>query len=71
MPVEQGKYLRFLWWQDNNINKEPSEFEICAHVFGGVLSPGSSNYALKRTSIEYEEEFGEDQEDLEKYLRRF
>ena len=60
IPVEQRKYLRFLWWEDNNINQEPSEYEMCVHVFGGVSSPGCSNYALKRTSIEYEKEFGAD-----------
>ena len=60
VPVKQRKFLRFLWWEDNNINTEPSEFEICVHMFGGVSSPGCSNYALKRASIDNEEKYGTD-----------
>ena len=60
VPVEQRKFLRFLWWEDNNINTEPSEFEMCVHVFRGVSSPGCSNYALKRASIDNEEKYGAD-----------
>ena len=31
---------------------------MCVHVFGGTSSPSCSNYVLKRTSIDGEEQFG-------------
>ena len=43
--------LRFLWWQDNDLRKEPVDHEMCVHVFDGLSSPSCSNYALKRTFI--------------------
>ena len=55
VPVEQQKFLRFLWWEDNN-NTEPREFEMCVHVFGGVSSPGCS-------SIDNEEKYEQMQQE--------
>ena len=31
---------------------------MCAHVFGGASSGGCSNYALHRTAVDNEAEFG-------------
>ena len=39
---------------------EIEEFEMCVHLFGSKSSPSCSNYALKRTSVDYEIDFGED-----------
>ena len=39
---------------------EIEEFEMCVHLFGGKSSPSCSNYSLRRTSVDYEIEFGED-----------
>ena len=47
MPPEQRSYLRFLWWRNSDINKEVIDFEVCAHVFGGTLSPTCSNLVLR------------------------
>ena len=30
---EHGDLLRFLWWQDGDISKEPVDHEMCVHVF--------------------------------------
>ena len=37
--------LRFLWWQDVDLRKEPVNHEMCVHVFGGTYSRSCSNYA--------------------------
>ena len=50
--------LRFRWWQDGDLRKEPVDHEICVHVFGGTSSPSCSNYVLKRTSIDGKYQFG-------------
>ena len=37
--------LRFLWWQDGDLRKEPVNHEMCVHVFGCTYSRSCSNYA--------------------------
>ena len=32
-------YLRFLWWPDGNLEKEPEEYKMSVHLFGGAPSP--------------------------------
>ena len=52
--------LCFLWWPEDDFDLSPIDHEMRARVFGASSSPGCSNYALKRTSIDYCKEFGED-----------
>ena len=47
-------FLRFLWWKNGDLSKEPTDRKMFAHVFGGVSSGACSNYALKRTAKENE-----------------
>ena len=58
VPENQQTYLRFLWWENHDIECHPQEFIMCAHVFGGASSGGCSNYALHRTEVDNEAEFG-------------
>ena len=60
VPENQRSLLRFLWWEQGDPRMEIEEFEMCVHLFGGKSSPSCSNYALRRTSVDYEIEFGED-----------
>ena len=53
-------FLRFLWWEDSDINKSIVDHEMCVHVFGGVSSPSCSNYALRKTASDNQEEYGND-----------
>ena len=53
-------YLRFLWWPDSDLTKEPVDYRMTVHLFGGASSPGCSNFALKRTADDHEEEFRSD-----------
>ena len=57
---EHRSLLRFLWWQDGDISREPVDHEMCVHVFGGTSSPSCSNYALKRTAVDGETKFGKE-----------
>ena len=50
VPEKDKILLRFLWWEDHNINNNVVDFEISVHVFGGMSSPSCCNYALKRTA---------------------
>ena len=53
-------FLRFLWWEESDINKFIVDHEMCVHVFGGVSSPSCSNYALRKTASDNQEEYGND-----------
>ena len=43
VPEYQQTFIKFLWWENHNIEEEPSDFELCAHVFGGVSSASCLN----------------------------
>ena len=43
-------FLRFLWWHNGILTKEPEEYCMTVHLFGGGSSPGCSNFALKCTA---------------------
>ena len=36
VPEYQQSFIKFLRWQNHNIEQGPSDFAMCAHVFGGV-----------------------------------
>ena len=58
VPGKHQNFLRFLWWENNNLDCEPSDHQMCVHVFGGTSSPSCCNFALKQTSTDNVEEFG-------------
>ena len=60
-------FLRFLWWPNGDLTKEPQEFRMSVHLFSAASSPGCSNYALKLTADDHEAEFGNEAADT---LRR-
>lgn len=43
---EHQDYLRFLWWDDGNLDSKPSVYRIKVHLFGAASSPGCSNFGL-------------------------
>ncbi|XP_064635262.1 uncharacterized protein LOC135492633 [Lineus longissimus] len=49
--------LRFLWFEDGDISKDPKVYRMTRHLFGGVWSPSCANYALKRTARDNEAHF--------------
>ena len=55
---EHRDLLRFLWWEDGDLTKEPKEYRMTVHLFGATSSPGCANFALKATANDFEMEFG-------------
>ena len=51
---EHCSFLRFLWWENDDLEKPPVDFEMLVHIFGGISSPACSTYALKSSFIDYE-----------------
>ena len=38
VPEKHQNFLRFLWWENNNLDCDPSDHQMCVHVFGGTTS---------------------------------
>ena len=53
-------FLRFLWWDKNEINGNIKTYRMTTHLFGGKWSPSCANFALKRTAKEHQESFDVD-----------
>ena len=49
--------LRFLWWPDGDLEKEPKEYRMVKHLFGATSSPSCANFCLQKTASMYLEKF--------------
>ena len=65
--VEHRNYLRFLWWENGDVSKEPTEYRMTIHLFGATLSTGCANYGLKAIAEDNKHEFGEE---IAKFVKR-
>ena len=50
--------LRFLWFEEGNIEARPMEYRMKVHIFGAASSPGCANFAFKQAAGDGEAEFG-------------
>ena len=64
VDVEHCNLLRFLWWDDPEMKRDPVEFRITFHLFGATSSPGCANFAPKTTADQYEESCGREAADF-------
>lgn len=53
-------YLRYLWYEDNDINKNVIEYRMKVHVFGNSPSPAVAIYCMRRAAQKGEREHGSD-----------
>ena len=60
IPDSDADLLRFLWWTDGDLTKEPEEYQMLVHFFGAVSSPSCSNYALLKTADDSNEKVMEE-----------
>ncbi|XP_042220387.1 uncharacterized protein LOC121865127 [Homarus americanus] len=54
---EHRDALRFLWWENGDLSREPVTYRMKVHIFGGVWSPSCAPYALRRTFQDHRSEF--------------
>lgn len=57
---EYQDYLRFLWWENSDLESTPSVFHMRVHLFGAASSPGCADFGLKHLATEGQEEFSQD-----------
>ena len=58
VPEHHRKFIRFFWWPNGDIMREPREYEMSVHLFGALSSPSCANFALRQTATDNEQEFG-------------
>ena len=45
--------LRFLWWENGDLSKEPIICQMLVHLFGATSSPSCANFSLRQTAVEF------------------
>ena len=53
---QHRNYLRFLWWADGHLTKDPDTFRMKVHLFGATSSPGCANFGLKKLATDNQDE---------------
>jgi hypothetical protein len=66
---EHRNALRFLWWPNNGLSKEPEDHQMQVHIFGAASSPSCTSFCLKKTATDNEEKF--DTETIKTVKRNF
>ena len=56
VPEKGRVLLRFLRWEDHNINNSIADFQMGVHVFGRTSYLSCCSYTLKRTALDNDEE---------------
>lgn len=56
VTFEDRDFLRFLWWKNWNIEREPKEYRVQVHVLWAASSPGCANYGMKYLACKYEKD---------------
>lgn len=57
---EDRDYLRFLWWEDGNLEVTPSIYRMKVHLFSAASSPGCANFGLKHLATQGHGQYNED-----------
>ncbi|XP_072166921.1 uncharacterized protein [Diadema setosum] len=55
-------FLRFLWWEGNDIQRAPVDYRMTVNLFGAASSPGCANYGLKYLANQHMKNWPEKQE---------
>lgn len=57
VPKKGSSFLRFPWWDDDNMATEAQEYQMLVHLFEAVSSPACDNFALRRTAEDNQNTF--------------
>lgn len=53
-------YLRYLWYEDNDLSKKIVEYRMKVHVFGNAPSPAVAIYCMRKAAEKGKAEYGVD-----------
>ena len=51
--------LKFLWWPDGDITKDPVTYQMVVHIFGASSSPCCANFALRKAATDNASDYDE------------
>ena len=57
---EDSNFLRFLWFQDNDLSKDIIDYRMTVHVFGKSPSPAVAIYGLRQSVQQGEPDYNPD-----------
>lgn len=57
---EDQDYLRFLWWENGDLEAPPTMFRMKVHLFGAASSPGCANFGLQHLASMGKGKFSQD-----------
>ena len=60
VDVQYRNYLRFLWWENGDMDSEPLTYRMTRYLFGTTSFSGCANFALREIATEAEADFGMD-----------
>ncbi|XP_072172027.1 uncharacterized protein [Diadema setosum] len=60
VPVKDRDAMRFLWWRDGDLSKEPTEYRMTVHLFGATSSPSCAGFALRKTAEDARGQFNKE-----------
>ncbi len=64
---EHRDVLHFLWYEENNPNRNVVEYRMNVHLFGNTFSLAVTTFCMRKTACEAEAKFASDaQEFIEK-----
>ena len=43
--------MRYLWWENNNLEGDLVGYEVCVHALDGTSSSGCCNYVIRKTAV--------------------
>ena len=55
-PTDRNS-LRFLWWPEGDLSKEPVVHQMLVHLFGATSSPSCASFSLKKVANDNRDEF--------------
>ena len=50
---EDRDSLKFLWWPNGNLSKDPEAQRMTVHLFGATSSPSCCSFCLKQVAVEF------------------
>lgn len=59
VPPDDRDLLRFLWWPKGDIEQQPTEHQMNAHLFGATSSLSCANFALRKCAEDYGHHYSE------------
>ena len=49
--------LKFLWWPNDDMSKDPIEMQMLVHLFGATSSPSCASFCLRKTAADQASDF--------------